>query len=400
MPAPDKAPLLLGLGLTLVLAGCGRGDAPDAGDRVTVDTLASGRVVVTNPSPEPDAEGAGLEEVLRLGSATAEGPELFGQILDVELGPQGEILVLDGHASEIRVFGADGDFLRTLGGPGEGPGELSRPAGMAVDGTRVVVMNWGNARYTIFDLDTGDLVEEHPRQAAFGMFPWPGRVDGNGRIVDVGLDGDGEPAALLLDGDFTPADTLDLPEDPEDSRIAFRQGDRMMMAMALPFTPRPQWTQHPGEGIWVGPGSPYRLHHVGASGDTLRTVVLDRDPLPVPPAVRDSVVAAVEERVAAYRDEGLQPDGEIEIPGAHPAYDGLTTDADGRLWVSEPAADGRGRRWDVFSADGVHQRSVGMPHGASGFASPSVRDGRMALIAETDGVPQVVIYRFPEPAGA
>jgi hypothetical protein len=47
----------------------------------------------------------------------------------VEEGPDGNIYVLDTGDSFIKVFSADGEFLRRIGGEGEGPGEFQRADG-------------------------------------------------------------------------------------------------------------------------------------------------------------------------------------------------------------------------------------------------------------------------------
>lgn len=121
----------LGVGLLspLVLCACaeGRGDVEWAG---SVDTLADGVVHVRN-SAEPlwtAGEGWTLEEELRIGSATDEGPELLGQVRDLAVDPLDRIYVLESQSNEIRVFDADGEHVRTFGREGQGPGELNGPA--------------------------------------------------------------------------------------------------------------------------------------------------------------------------------------------------------------------------------------------------------------------------------
>lgn len=381
------------LAVLVLAASCADVDAPARAPGTTVDTMPDGRRIVANPAPPADA-GARLDEVRRIGSAAGEGPDLFGRILDVELGPDGEILVLDGQAEEIRVFDTSGTHLRTLGRPGEGPGELSRPAGIALDGGRVWVMNWGNARFTAFDLATGGVVEERPRRASFGMFPWPGGVDRGGRLVDVGLSSDGEPAVLALDDEGVPTDTLALPADPPEGSIRFLQGERMMMSMALPFVPRPSWVPHPDGGIWTGPGSPYRLHHVAPGGDTLRTVSVARPPVEIPDPVRDSVAEVLAGRVAEVRDEGLRTEGEVRLPRAYASIEGLAIDAAGRVWVSVPGPDGRRRVWDVLAPDGTFVGSVAIPDDVEITSAPAIRGDLLALSALVDGVPRVIVYRI------
>ena len=177
----------------------------------TVDTLDSGRILIHNPDQPvwTESEQLQLRERYRLGSLEGDGPDVFGQIRDVELGPDGELYVLDGQAAEVRVFGGDGVYLRTLGRSGAGPGEFNRPMGMAQDAQGALwVMNWGNARYTGYDPGTGELLREVRRLASFAVTPWPGGFDERGRLLDVGLDRDGEVAILRLDTAFVPSDTI------------------------------------------------------------------------------------------------------------------------------------------------------------------------------------------------
>jgi hypothetical protein len=91
-----------------------------------VDTLPSGIVRVTN-SGDPawtDDNGWTLVEDLRLGSLDGTGPTLFAQIAAILPDDAGNIYILDYPTQEIRVFNASGDHLRTIGGEGQGPGEL------------------------------------------------------------------------------------------------------------------------------------------------------------------------------------------------------------------------------------------------------------------------------------
>ena len=84
---------------------------------------------------EPD-----FEEVYRIGSLSGEDWEQFGYVYEVAFDGAGQLYVLDARSSLITVVGPDGEFRRTFGGPGEGPGEFLRPLALAVfrDG-RVVV---------------------------------------------------------------------------------------------------------------------------------------------------------------------------------------------------------------------------------------------------------------------
>jgi len=65
-----------------------------------------------------------LEEELRIGAVEGDPGYLFGEIWGVTVDSQGRIFVLDFQSQHIQVYSADGVYEQTLGGPGEGPGEL------------------------------------------------------------------------------------------------------------------------------------------------------------------------------------------------------------------------------------------------------------------------------------
>ena len=108
-----------------------------------------------------------LESMLRLeptplwevGGYSEEEGEFFGVISQIALDSHGDLYLLDRQLNEVKVFSRDGEYLRTIGRAGEGPGEFRRPG-------------------TLFFLPSGDL-------AVVQSFP--------GRLIT--LTPDGAPAA-------------------------------------------------------------------------------------------------------------------------------------------------------------------------------------------------------------
>src|SRR4029079_9075174 len=49
---------------------------------------------------------------------------LIGLPVDVQIGKQGRIYILDGKLLDVKVFSAEGDFIESLGRQGDGPGEF------------------------------------------------------------------------------------------------------------------------------------------------------------------------------------------------------------------------------------------------------------------------------------
>jgi hypothetical protein len=386
--------------LPLFLLACRADAGPGVSDwSGTIDTLESGRLVIHNPDAGLWRQGEEwqLRERFRIGALEGDGADVLGDIRDLELGPAGEVYILDSQASEIRVFGSGGEHLRTFGRSGRGPGELSRPAGMALDSEETLwVMNWGNARYSGFDPGTGELKREVQRSASFAVIPWPGRFDAVDRLLDTGLGADGEPAILGLDSAFVPQDTLPILRADEAHQIVFQKGDvRVMMAM-VPFAPQPSWAAHPDGGIVVGEGGAYRLHRIDFRGDTSVTIEVARAPVAVTRQERDSALAAFQE---VGRMSGGEPDRRPRIPETKPAHGAIFVDDRGQLWVRRTDARGAAPAWDVLAADGRLLGQVAIPL-SPGYVAPALRGDRLAIATMVDGVPTVVVYDVIRPAGA
>jgi hypothetical protein len=62
------------------------------------------------------------EEMWRIGGE--DDDEIFGVITDIIADDDGNFYLLDAQLSEIKVYSGDGEYLRTIGREGEGPGEF------------------------------------------------------------------------------------------------------------------------------------------------------------------------------------------------------------------------------------------------------------------------------------
>ena len=384
--------------LALVVAACGFGDRPSSSTwNGSVDTLPSGRIVVRNPDVPASHEKWTFEERFRVGSLEGDGYDVFGDIGGLEIGPTGELYVLDDQSYEVRVFSSDGIFQRTMGREGQGPGEFRNPSGLALDSYGTIwVLNWGNGRYTGFDPNTGDVRREPIRLASFGIFPWPGKFENGARLIDVGLNAEGRPSILRLDTAFVPSDTLVLPAPATEDRIAFRREGVMVGAMMVPFAHRPSWAPRPLGGIVMGEGSQYRLHRIDFDGDTTMTIELARDLVPISQEERDSALADFQER--AERFVNAAPERRPSVREHKPAHGSVVVDDRDRIWVRSDPQSGEVYTWDVFDSDGRFivkvdiPESVGFSRPVSGFSRPVFRDDRMAIGTQAEGFPVVIVY--------
>lgn len=381
----------------LLLSACaeGRGDVEWSG---TVDTLAGGAVHVRNPA-EPiwrADEAWRLEEELRIGSATEEGPALFGQVADVLVDPLGRIYVLESQSNEIRVFDGSGRHVRTFAREGQGPGELNQPSAMAWDGEGMLwVVDPRNARFSAFDT-AGEYREERTKKTPGQIYPWPGRIGEDGDVIDVAfarVDDEFRRTLIRYDSLNQPVDTFfppayDAPQFEIRTETAF-------MASSVPFAERLVWRLHPDGTLWFSITDAYRLYEQTLDGDTLRIVEKPFEPLPVGSEELDEAI----ERLDWFTEQGGRLD-RSRIPDRKPALEGFFFDDRDNVWVRPVTEEAlEDRVFDVFDPEGRWLGRVESPVALSSSPAPRFHgDVVYGVTRDELDVPYVVRLRIVRPS--
>ena len=305
----------------------GYGDVPPVVvQEVTVDTLAGGHIVVSNPAP---GRGGGpdewrLVEELRLGRVDGTGPEVFGDVHDVAVDGKGHIYVLDVGSKEVRVFDREGRHLRDMVRNGGGPGEKQY---RNVFDHRLVWQPpnrlWiGDGRQ---QLSVDSLGNELSRVGS-------GFDDPSSKIVAADAQGFAHQEVRIRDrstsGDeiITRRRTYGVrmpvypehpsPVLPQDSVVLDGRTSTLMVqsransgrtmttsGIVRVSIPRRVWAFTAGETVWVANRAAYRFHEVTFAGDTVRTVELGNPP---PPPPDDSEESEFKPRIA---DLNVSPEG-------------------------------------------------------------------------------------------
>lgn len=358
----------------LLLAACGTGRSA----RVTArfDTLASGTVVVHNPDRGMwgDRPAWSLGDAVAIGSRRDSGKAAFGQVWDVALDQLGRVYVLDHQAQEIRVFGRDGSYIRTIARSGHGPGELAIPSGMRFDPhDRLWVLNSGNQRYSVFDT-SGALVREFPRRTSTMFLEWrDGAFSATGDLYDfVSLPTEQGRASKCGRYDTLTSAFVDSVPCP-----VLPVGTPMGWGRIVP-TP---------SGWWVAVASAYRLWELTREGDTARVIEREHETVDLPAAQRDSIREAMGR--LQRRAHGAV---DLPIPERQRMFDNIVVDNRGYVWVQlSRSTDERRTSFDVFDPDGRYLGAVETPFPVDPRPTPVVRDDRMAFVTTDEPGAQVVV---------
>ncbi len=260
-----------------LLVGCAGDSIPPVAS-TPIDTVNGIPVVRNGPTPLWDeGEAWSMVETHRLGGVDVPEAEMFGGLLGVGLGPTGRLFVMDAMSSDVRVFAPDGAFIRTLGGPGEGPGELSSPVSMGWDGQdRLWVSNAFDGRYTVFD-SAGAFVKtvQTTRGRAISRFVFPMWFDGRGTFLDHTVR-DRTTWFIRRDTAGLSVDTaaaLPWPDrGPVPEGVVFVTLPQEAKTALGSFLPRQLWALGPDGSIWEAESDELRLVQRSPAGDTLRII--------------------------------------------------------------------------------------------------------------------------------
>lgn len=393
-PAARLATATAFLALVAWLGGCQAGNDSGNGATIVRDTLPSGIPrVVSVPTVQP---GWTLQEELRVGTIGDGGPDSFAQIKGLAVLADGGFAVLEAQASELRVFGPDGSHLATHGRQGQGPGEMESPNGLmlAPDG-RLWVPDPNGQRMSIFDPVAG-FVESVRWETSTLHWLWPGKMTANGRIVYPDSEGSGDQSRnvfRIYDASMTVVETLPRPgrgivdylNQPSAFCWSFPGGG--MGCAGIPWYPYGVTHVDPSGVVWSNTGGDpaYRLRKWTPGGDTALVSVVDRQSVPVSVAERDSVIAQIGERAPEHADLDWS-----RIPEEKPVVLGISTSAEGNLWVRTRLPDAESA-FDVLAPDGSLLRTVVSPLTIARGIDPVVRsDHFWAVVADDLGVQYVV----------
>ena len=395
---------------------------------------------------------AGFEEVYRVGGATAPEWAQFSMAGTVAFDGSGNVFMLDVLAEQIVVIGTEGQLVRTIGGPGEGPGEFRSAGDMVVwrDG-RIAVADMGHGAYQLFD-PAGELermvsmgADDNPFAGMTTMrMAIRGTPDG-GSLFAQGmpnmLGGFGAAMAEMMGTEIETPDRvddrglerLDLSGDvvaaepvlhawsprsepaPELSASDLTNVSAMMGSMFGQLThyePVLLWDLLPDGTIAYSDSSAYAVRLLGPDGSVRAVLTRPLRPERVTPRIR---AATIEQRIEDAQanmeaiPEAMQ--GLMDLMGGDAMREGIENAPffdevpllrairatwEGSLWIQrrgeEPWSDSG--PIDVFGADGqyVGTFSEGLTEMPNAFGP----DGRVAFIELDEfDVPTIVVRTVP-----
>lgn len=333
---------------------------------------------VAVPADPPRIETWDLHEVWRVDGDDPDAP-LIGVPNSAAVDAAGDLLLLDAQLSHVLVFAPDGAYLRTLGGEGEGPGEIRRAQLLVpfADGAvgmlqsfpcRVVKLAPDGTPLPSLDLGSGVML-------------WQVVADGDG-IVGNGqipnFSGEGPTQELLARFSAGGERVFTYVE-----RSRTIDWDHLRYDEAATWWPGYLWDLTADGTLVIGPERDrYLIEWRDPDGRTLRAI---ERPFTCR-ARTDADIAEVASRVTYSRD-GVKLEPELKIAPRDAALRGLRVCDDGTLWVrscyfDKDLPEGTARRYDVFEPDGRFRAEVRLDadFDPERDTMSLLRDGRFLLV--------------------
>lgn len=356
--------------------------ACNAGERLPATTSDSAGVrLVRNHASDTWRGGPAWTASVSLTIGADSGNEAyqFGRIGDLAVTPRGEIAVIDQLAGTVRVFDSTGTFVRSLGRPGRGPGELSRSANgiFPLGGDSMLVMDPGERRMTVYAPD-GTVASTIALAAPPNAQGWTRQPDGS--LLERGLTisrVDGKfafwDALLSMTADGASTDTLF-----EFDYVKTDLGGPGQLRIQL-IVNNPTWARlDDGRIVWTALDQDYVSIHA-PDGRLLSRV--RHEAWVTRPVTPDDKSVMVELLRAKYRmiggDASFADSPQVEAPPTFPAITTVRAGPDGTIWVQQmgpvstidPMAINApdradflgGPTWHVLDRDGVFLGAIELP---------------------------------------
>ncbi|MFQ5702832.1 MAG: 6-bladed beta-propeller [Gemmatimonadales bacterium] len=344
---------------------------------------SAGVTVVSNPAKGTwtTASAWKIEEETRIGANEGDPNYQFGQIGSIAIDSDGQLFVLDAQARNVRVFTSDGRYLRTIGGPGNGPGELGA-------GALFVLLGPGDTLF-VPDLQNRRMNRYAPDGSSQGSFPL--EIE---RGLPLAFRG---TASGLIAEQIRPfglpnrptADSMDVivalrPNGSTDTLMQFLSGRTINLGSDVPeinlYSPEAVWDITDDEQLLFAVNDQYRIGIYSRDGVLERLITKPLRKRKVGDRDQQAVMNFMEK---TWKDAGIPPQvlprlrDMVHFGEFFPAFAAVAAGPQQTIWVQhiQVASDlgdeelenynlleqTGGAEWDVFDKDGRLLGVVSMP---------------------------------------
>ena len=312
----------------MMLVSCQQQKAVWKGTIEEVDGFA----VVKNPNEPMYGENVfSLEEELSIGEAEGKEEYMFSSIRAVTVDDNKDIYIVDSKGNHIRVFDKNGDYLKTIGRTGQGPGEFNQISNIQITPeNELMVHDRYMRRLTFFSLD-GDYLRTVLLK---GIQAFRVKVNSIGNYLVRTIDFDSATLRAAYELKVYSSDLAFI-------RTIVKDEFRSTKA---PLQPWMASRFLPSDLIICGFRESYEFKILDSEGKTVRKVLKDYVPIEI---------SEVEKKKRKLPQSS-------ELPKFFPAFQDFSVDDEGRVFVQtfEKYDEEEKFYFDVFNTEGKYIAKV------------------------------------------
>jgi hypothetical protein len=380
-------------------------DTPDSG--ATVRDSAGVHIVENRGAPAWTTATAWTVSdtpSVSIGGDETDSMSVLSRVQSATSFADGRIVIANYGTRQLRFHDSNGRFLKSVGRLGAGPGEFNwLGKALRTEGDSLIFWDPNNARLSVFD-SAGRFVRAVPLRSGQGIsFPAPiGRASDGSLIgltgpLTMAVGAIRNPVIVVRYGpDLAPIDTIAKRPGSERFTHPCRGG---MCGYDAPFA-RSTRAVFRHDRLYVGSADRYEIEVIDLEGRVIRSIRLAR---PTREVSRDEAARQRDTFLGQARNPEQRRRLEevyalMTVPTAMPAYQDLTVDRAGNLWVEEyRVTDDEAPSWTVFDTAGRMMGTIRTPRA---LRIDEINDDfLLGVFRDSLDVEQVRMHRISKPSG-
>ena len=285
-----------------------------------------GVTVVSNGKKPNRVEGQPSRFVLKEEQSIGGGADpdkSLSQVSTFAVDDEGTVFALDFKDQKVKVYDRTGKFLRSIGKPGQGPGELGMASGIQLIGNDTLVIEDATNRRLAQFKPTGEFIKN---VATSGMLGLVGVLyDDKGNVLgrEMGLAEDNSKMFFEIkkfDPDLKPLFILDKIEFPVPVPGSGAKMNILDLISVYQFGP--------GGNIYYGRNARYDIKVYGPEGKHIRTIQKDYDSVKVTQKDIDEMLERIPNVAGGVNIKDM-----FAFPDVFPPFQNFLLDDQGRIFV-------------------------------------------------------------------
>ncbi len=366
----------------VLLVSCGK-----KSEQAKVEMVDGVRLVHNPATPLYPDKKVTFEEELSIGGEDENGEIILYQPIRLAVDDDGNIYVADMSDSKIKVFDAQGNFIRSIGEKGQGPGEFSSIGGIQIlPNGNLIALDYRNRRTSIFDKNGKFL----------SSYTWKNHqylillTTDSSYTIQENVYEKGDRKLFVKTYNFEGKELVNFGEFKPSGVKILRKGN-IAFGIGIPYTPASIFAGDQERGwLYHCYSANYLIEAYDRNGKLFRKIDRPYEPLPVTKKDREEFRRGFDNNPNKVFAEMAK---DVELPDVKAVADALIVDDKGNLWVmtneGRKQQDDTYTAFDIFDKDGIYIAKIWINHMPRVF-----KNGKMFTITTDEETDERVVKRY------